>query len=195
MITVGFAVAGGASRRMGRDKALLPWGGSDLLGHALDRLSAVTRGVRILCGPSLRYSERGVPVITDAAPDLGPLAGTLAALESTAGHPALLLAVDLPNVPVDLLARLAALLPGCDAVVPVGARGPEPLCAVYGPACLEPVRRRIARGDLRMTSFWQDVRVRELGPAELSAYGEPDRLFLNVNETRDYEEARGGGSR
>jgi molybdopterin-guanine dinucleotide biosynthesis protein A len=109
---VGFVVAGGGSRRMGRDKALVPWAEGDLLGHALARLRAVTGDIRILCGP-------------------------------------------------------------------------EPLCAVYGPACLEPVRRLVAAGDLRMTSFWPEVRVREVRPPELAAFGDPAALFHNVNTPAD----------
>jgi len=45
-------------------------------------------------------------------------------------------------------------------------------------------------GRLKMTSFWPDVRVREVVPAELAAFGDPDVLFLNVNDPADYERAR-----
>jgi molybdopterin-guanine dinucleotide biosynthesis protein A len=184
---VGFVVAGGRSRRMGRDKALLPWGPTDLLGHALERLRAVTSDVRVLCGSEPRYLDRGVPVETDLVPDAGPLGGVLAGLSAAAGRSALFLAVDLPGVPVSLLVHLAARAEGCDAVVPVTGRGPEPLCAVYGPGCLDPIRRRMATGDLRMTAFWPDVRVQELRVGELAAFGDPDDLFRNLNTPADLD--------
>jgi molybdopterin-guanine dinucleotide biosynthesis protein A len=187
---VGFAVAGGQSRRMGRDKALLPWGDTDLLGHTLARLAAAGASeVRILSGARPRYSERGVAVDIDPAPERGPMGGLLAALEAARGRPALLLGVDLPLVSSDLLRHLLALDPGADAVVPFCPRGPEPLCAVYGAGCLEAVRRHLAAGDLQMTSLRGDVRVREVGPDQLAAFGDPDRLFLNVNAFADYERA------
>ena len=179
---------------MGQDKALLPWGDSDLLGHALARLSGVVDEVGILPGAERRYTDRGVAEHLDAAPDQGPLAGLLAALEGAPGRAALLLGVDLPLVPKHLLERLVALGPSVDAVVPVSPRGSEPLCALYGATCLEPVRRRVAAGDLTMTAFWPDVRVRELGPAELEAFGNPSELFLNVNAPEDYERALGLGA-
>jgi molybdopterin-guanine dinucleotide biosynthesis protein A len=47
----GLVVAGGQSRRMGRDKAVLPWAGSTLLDVALERLRACCAPVGILCGP------------------------------------------------------------------------------------------------------------------------------------------------
>lgn len=190
MSAVGFVAAGGPSRRMGRDKALLPWDGGDLLEHALARLRAVVPEVRILAGSEPRYGERGVPVDLDPLPGAGPLAGLLAALEAARGRPALLLAVDLPHVPAGLLARLVAQAAGWDAVVPVSPRGPEPLCAVYGPACLPAVRGRVAAGELRMSSFWPEVKVRQPGPAELADFGDLERLFLNLNAPDDYAAGR-----
>jgi molybdopterin-guanine dinucleotide biosynthesis protein A len=183
-----FVVAGGRSRRMGCDKALLPWGETDLLGHALARLRAVAHDVRILCGPGRRYFDRGVPVETDLVPDAGPLAGVLAGLAAATGRPGLFLAVDLPRVSVALLARLLALAEQADAVVPLSSRGPEPLCAVYGPRCLEPIRRCVAAGELKMTSFWPGLRVREVRPEELAPFGDPDDLFRNLNTPADLEE-------
>ena len=179
----GYVVAGGRSARMGRDKALLPWAGGTLLDHAIARLARVCGEVRILCGPDERYADRGRPIVRDAA-DGGPLAGLAAALGE--GGDALCLGVDLPHVTVDLLAALAGPDPGADAVVPVTARGPEPLCALYRAACRGPVARRLARGELKMTSFWPDVRVRTLEGPALAAFGDPERLFANVNAPEDY---------
>ncbi len=185
---VGLALAGGESRRMGRDKALLPWAGEDLLGHTLARLRAVVSEVRIVSGPEARHADRGVPVDTDAG--TGALAGVLAGLSAARGRAGLVLAVDLPLVPSALLARLLERADDVDVVVPVSPRGAEPLCALYGPACLEPIRRRMERGDLRMSAFWPDVRVRRLEPGELADLGDPELLFLNVNTPPDFERAR-----
>jgi molybdopterin-guanine dinucleotide biosynthesis protein A len=182
---VGFAVAGGESLRMGRDKALLPWGDADLLDHALARLRAVAGDVRILCGAERRYLERGLPVEPDLVLGVGPLGGVLTGLTAARGRPGLFLAIDLPQVPVALLARLVERGAGWDAVVPVTPRGPEPLCAVYGPRCREPIRGRIAAGDFKMTAFWPEVRVRELGPAELREFGDPEEIFRNLNTPED----------
>ena len=173
---------------MGRDKALLPWADEDLLGHALARLRAVVSEVRIVSGPEARHAERGVPVDTDAG--TGALAGVLAGLGAAGGRAGLVLAVDLPLVPSALLARLLARAPDADVVVPTSPRGDEPLCALFGPACLEPIRRRVQRGELKMTAFWQDVRVRRLELAEIADLGDPELLFLNVNTPSDLERAR-----
>jgi len=170
---------------MGRDKALLPWGDADLLAHAIARLRAVTGDVHILCGPGTRYVERGLPVEPDLVRGAGPLGGVLTGLVAAAGRPGLFLAVDLPHVPVALLARLAERGEGWDAVVPVSPRGPEPLCAVYGPGGLEPIRRRMDAGDFKMTCFWPEVRVLEVGPGELREFGDPGEMFRNLNAPED----------
>ena len=185
MSVVAFVVAGGESRRMGRDKALLPWGDVDLLDHAVARLRAVAGDVRILCGPERRYVERGLPVEPDVVLGAGPLAGVLTGLIAAPDRPGLFLAVDMPHVPVALLARLVERAESGDAVVPVSPRGPEPLCAVYGPGCREPIRRRIAAGDFKMTAFWREVRVLQMSPAEIGEFGEPTEMFRNLNTPND----------
>jgi molybdopterin-guanine dinucleotide biosynthesis protein A len=171
---------------MGRDKALLPWHETTLLDHAVGRLGNVCAEVRILCGAEPRYLDRGLQVATDVISDAGPLGGIHAGLSVGAGSPAVFLAVDLPLVSEALLKALVAAFEGYDAVVPRHAGGYEPLCAVYGPGSLEPIRRRLEAGERRVTSFWTDVRVRIFGEREIAPFGDPATLFRNVNAPPDY---------
>jgi molybdopterin-guanine dinucleotide biosynthesis protein A len=171
---------------MGRDKALLPWRGATLLDHTLARLRSTCQEVRILSGPERRYEDRGVAIEVDGMADAGPLAGIRAALAGIDAGRGLFLAVDLPFVPASLLARLLAVAEGFDAVVPVHAGGAEPLCAVYGRACLVPIGRRLEAGELKMTAFWPDVGVRVFAEEEIRPFGEPARLFRNLNAPSDW---------
>jgi molybdopterin-guanine dinucleotide biosynthesis protein A len=186
---VGFVMAGGRSERMGRDKALLPWGESTLLAHAVARLRTVCDETRILCGPEPRYLEQGVTVLTDTVAGVGPLGGLWRGLQSLDRGVGLFLAVDLPDVPVAFLSFLLDSAQGWDAVVPVHSRGEEPLCAAYAASCLEPIRRRLEGGDLRMTSFWPEARVRRVTEDEIRPHGDPLRLFRNVNSPADLDRA------
>jgi molybdopterin-guanine dinucleotide biosynthesis protein A len=188
----GFVVAGGESRRMGRDKALLPWGEATLLDHAVKRLEECCDTVRILCGPQPRYTDRGFLTHVDAVPGAGALGGILTGLQALQEGLGLFLAIDVPRVPVALLRHLIELSEGFDAVVPVSSTGPEPMCAVYGPGCLEPVRRQVAAGELRIIDFWSKVRLREVRTEELAAFGDPGALFLNVNTPEEYAASRRG---
>ena len=188
----GFVVAGGESRRMGRDKALLPWDEVTLLDHAVRRLEACCDDVRILCGPELRYTDRGLPTDVDAVPGAGALGGILTGLQALHEGLGLFLAIDVPRVPAALLRRLIELSEGFDAVVPVSPTGPEPMCAVYGPGCLEPVRRQVTAGELRIIDFWSKVRLREVRTEELAVFGDPATLFVNVNTPEEYAASRRG---
>jgi molybdopterin-guanine dinucleotide biosynthesis protein A len=175
---------------MGRDKALLPWGDTDLLGHALRGLGTTTGTTAVLSGSAPRFEDRGLPVYPDVVVDVGPLGGILTGLACLEADLGLFLAVDLPLIPVSLLQHLLFLAQPFDAVVPISPNGPEPLCAVYTRACEKPIRDRIGRGELKMTAFWPDVRVRRVEGAELRTFGDPEALFLNVNSPADYERAR-----
>jgi molybdopterin-guanine dinucleotide biosynthesis protein A len=182
---IGFVVAGGQSRRMGRDKALLPWGAATLLEHAVARLRACCGTVEVLCGPLPRYGDRGLTVVPDVVTGAGPLGAVWTGLTRVGERVGLFLAVDLPDVPVALLRQLVAAARDVDVVVPVTGRGPEPLCGVYAAACPDPIQTRVAAGELKMTSFWPDVRVREVREGELARFGDPAALFRNVNSPED----------
>jgi molybdopterin-guanine dinucleotide biosynthesis protein A len=186
----GFVLAGGRSRRMGRDKALLPWKDATLLDHALRRLERVAADVHVLCGPRPRYADHGAPLVLDGSRDGGALVGVLAGLGALRRPLGVFLAVDLPWLPPELLERLVELADGYDAVLPVTARGHEPLAAVYARSCLAPVRDRVRRGALKLTGFLDELRVREVGEAELRPYGAPERIFANLNAPEDYAAAR-----
>ena len=191
---VGYVLAGGQSLRMGKDKALLPWGEKTLLDHALSRLrEATSRAPAILCGPEPRYADRGVPVFPDVVAAAGALGGVLTGLERLPPDAdfGLFLAVDLPLVPVELLRRLASRAEeGIDAVVAFSPAGPEPLCAVYARTALDAVRQSVEAGELKMTSFWTGICVRALYEAALAEFGDPAALFRNVNEQADYQALR-----
>lgn len=186
----GFVVAGGHSRRMGRDKALLPWDGGTLLEHAVTRLRTQCASVSVLCGATLRYVETGLPLVLDALPDGGPLAALAAGLARLGpGQVGVFLAVDLPAVPSALLVRLLAHAAGHAAVVPRGPRGFEPLCALYRSTCLPAVQRRLEQGERRMTCFWSDVDVLTLEATAFADLGSPADMFRNLNAPADYDAA------
>jgi molybdopterin-guanine dinucleotide biosynthesis protein A len=100
----GFVLAGGRSSRMGEDKALVRLGGQPLVVHAL----AILRGTGLtasLAGGSSALAAFA-PLIPDSQPGQGPLAGICAALASTSARLAVFLPIDLPLLPVSLIAVL-----------------------------------------------------------------------------------------
>jgi molybdopterin-guanine dinucleotide biosynthesis protein A len=179
---------GAASRYGGRPKGLERVGGRRILDRVVDALVAATGELPLLVAnaPDAAGWRPDLRVAADRRAGTGTLGGLLTAvLEAPA--PVLCVAWDMPFVPAALLTRLAAGLGSADAVLPAsaGRRGAEPLCAAYGPACAGPMGRAIDRGDLRAIAFHPEVRVAILPHHEVGAFGDPERLFFNVNTAED----------
>lgn len=179
---LGVVLAGGASRRMGRDKALLPLAGVGLAERACRLLATVCSEVAV--ADAGRGVVPGFPSLADG-PARGPLAGILGAAAAAAGRALLVLACDLPNVPAGLLARLAGA-PG-DWVIPFWRRGLEPLCALYRPTALRLLAARAERGlyALHEAAEAPDLDVRRISEREIAAFGDPAEIFRNLNHPED----------
>ena len=168
----GAVFCGGASARMGRDKALLVLAGEPLVGRAARVLAAVAPRVLLACGSAPRYAELGHELVLDREAHGGPLAGleaVLARLEGADAVYACALACDMPYVDESVFRTLLARARASHAEVALleTDEGPEPLCGVYHRAALPAVRAALARGARRMIAFHADVRVVAVSEAEL----------------------------
>jgi len=176
---VGVVLAGGESRRMGRDKATLATQRGSLPGLAALRLAAVCPEVALADG-----GRQLVPELRSVAdgPGSGPAAGILGAAAAYPGRSLLVLACDLPEVPEALLAELARPS-GFDWVVPRWRGRLEPLCALYRPPALAALAELVDRGSFapQRLSGVEGLSVRYLGGDLLARFGPPERMFLNLN--------------
>jgi len=191
----GAVLAGGAaSRYAGHPKGLLLVGGRRILDRVVDAVTEATGTPPLLVAnaadaPQWRPDLQCVP---DRVPESGSLGGIYTAV--LAGiEPVLCVAWDMPFVSVPLLQALVRESRSSDAYLPESdsRRGLEPLCAVYGPACREPIEAALARGDLRAIAFHEAVRVGTLSLERVRAFGDPSELFFNVNRPEDLERAEG----
>lgn len=187
---LGVVVAGGASSRMGADKARLVLGGSALAERAARRLGAVCREVVI--------ADRGRGVapawrsIADGA-GRGPAAGLLGAARTAPGRPLLVLACDLPAVPEALLAALARRS-GVDCAAPRTVRGIEPLVCRYSPRALTALAEQVAGGRYALRRLFEhrDLVVDLLEGEDLARFGDPSEILANLNTPEDLAAFRGG---
>ena len=183
----GIVLAGGQSRRMGTEKALLRLNGETFLERAVSRLCAVCSDVIIAKRPDQALPAiAGCRTVTDERPGLGPLAGLVAALAASDDEWHLALACDLPLVRPELLRLIAGEAAGADAVVPRAASKLQPLIAAYSRTCLEPARRALSSRRRAVASLLDQVNVKVLNEPQLRR-ADPDlRSFLNVNTWQDY---------
>jgi molybdopterin-guanine dinucleotide biosynthesis protein A len=181
---VGLVLAGGESRRLGRDKARLELGGATLPERGAERLGAACAEVALADGG--RALVPGRPSLADGE-GRGPAAGILGGAAAYPGRPLLVLACDLPCVPAALLAELARS-GDSDWTVPRWAGGIEPLCALYRPATLAALAGRVAAGRYDLHGLAAaGLAVRYLEGDELARFGDPREVFLNLNTPEDLE--------
>lgn len=182
-------LTGGRSRRMGRDKARLPWGATSLLEHVLAAVRAEFDTILLSAGAADAYPDLGVPVVADPVPGAGPLAGVVAALQVMDEPWLFVTACDMPCPDAAVWRALAALARAdSDAVVPRTARGLEPLCAFYHRRCLAPFRRRLGSTHRAVHEAVADVRATIVAAEQLPA-GAGARAFVNVNTPAEYAAA------
>jgi molybdopterin-guanine dinucleotide biosynthesis protein A len=177
--------AGGQSRRMGRDKALIDYGGRPIIAHVIDTLRAMTDDVAVISNRSDLYSSFGARVVPDYDPPCGPLGGLAAGLHAAHYPLAVVVACDMPFLNVTLLRWLINVAQGYDAVVPQSGAEYEPLHAVYRRDCYTPIVRRIERGERRVISFFADVRLRPVPEAEWRVLDPEGRSLINLNTPGD----------
>jgi len=183
-------LAGGQARRLGgASKASLEIGGRRIFDRQYDLLHQLTSTVFIVGGTTGPWTEYGLTVVPDAMPGTGTLGGIYTAILASPCERTLVVGCDMPFLPAGLLRRMLAL-DDADLVIPHGAKGYEPLCAVYGKACAGDIRDRLARGALEAAVLPDGVRVVEIGPAEIAAYDPEGLMFVNVNTPHDYARAR-----
>jgi len=188
-------LAGGESSRMGRNKALEPLGGKPVIAHVIDSLARLSGDLFIVGGDVVAYESFGLPVCADHYNIRSSLVGIYSALAASRHHYCFTVACDMPFVETRLVRMLMELAPGRDAVVPVSARGPEPLHAVYSKACLGRLRERIESGQMAINDLLEGLDVRFVELDEIAPFCDPSMVFLNVNSVVELEEASGLVSR
>ncbi len=175
----GVVLAGGGSRRMGRDKAQLKLNGLTLLECQVEKLRALGAKEILISGSSAPPGTRSVP---DLFPGCGPLAGLEACLREAGNEACVVLCVDTPLVPPDLLRELYRVRQesGCDAAVAEHGGLLEPLIGVYRSALADAaaallregrrsVRALLDRADTRIVTYTGDA-----------------SALLNCNDPTDY---------
>jgi molybdopterin-guanine dinucleotide biosynthesis protein A len=181
----GVILAGGqASRYGGRPKGLERVHGERVIDRVARVLGATTDSLLLIANdPGASAWLPDVRVERDVRPGIGSLGGIHAALVHAATA-VIVVAWDMPFVPSGLLAELRSLGEDADVVAPESGssrRGLEPLCAYYSPACIAPIERSIDADDRRVIGFFDQVRVARLPAEDVRRFGDPERLFMNVN--------------
>ncbi len=181
-------LTGGASSRMGADKAALEFGGDRLADRSAALLEAVTDPT-VEVGPGFTH----LLSVPDPLPRLGPLEAVVrgfAAIQASGWTgPVLVVATDLPLLTGGLLDWLATH-PSAQSVVPVDSERPQPLCARYQPSDLEMATDLVRSGRRSMMELLEAIEPLYLGPEEWSKPAGDPLALADVDTPADLERLR-----
>lgn len=201
-------LAGGQSRRMGTDKALirLTPDGPTLVERVVAALQAVASDVFLVANDD-RLGFLGLRTVPDVVPGAGSLGGIYSAVTGASTEHCLVVACDMPLLSVPLLRALAAERRDYDVLAPFIKVGEnrqgktdgvyETLHAIYGRGALPAIEEQLSAGRYRIVGFFPQVRVRALPEEEVRRHDPELHSFFNVNtperliEARRMEQGRG----
>jgi molybdopterin-guanine dinucleotide biosynthesis protein A len=195
-----YVLAGGASSRFGRDKALVRFDTRPLLLEIIELAHACVAEVLVVAGDG-KYSDLGTDLksIEDQWPGEGPLGGIITALQHTAAadRPAkwnLILSCDMPFLTPEwltfLVDRARCSAPEIQVILPHSAHGPEPLCACYRTSAADPLKNAFDRGVRKVTQALKQVRTEVLDESVWKRFDSAGHLFWNMNTPADFAEAQ-----
>lgn len=177
----GLLLAGGRSRRLGRDKALLEVEGETLLRRGFALLTDICHETFVAIGPAQQQdlTRQAFPTLVDTKDDAGPLCAIASAARHHPQAAWLVLAVDMPMIDQTDLARLRAERSQMFDVVCFDAGNqPEPLAAIWEPAATALASLRFDEGARSPIRLLRGLRTRYLKmPAgKLASVNHPEDL-------------------
>jgi molybdenum cofactor guanylyltransferase len=186
----GVVQAGGKSTRMGGNpKALIELGGRSIVERVVAALTPAVDDVLVVTNTPELYAFLGLPMVADVYPDHGSLGGIYSGLRA-AREIAFTVACDMPFLHPEVVRLVVERAGEGDVVIPRVGEQLETMHAAYSQTCLPPIEARLRAGRLKIVGFFDDVRVVEIGAAEVARFRDPAIAFMNVNTPDELERAR-----
>ena len=184
----GFILAGGASSRMGCNKALLEIDGTPIITRIYRTMASLFHEVVIVTNSPSDYDFLPCRKVTDIYPYYGSIAGLHSALTHSSTPHSFVTACDLPFLNQGVIRHLCSIREeDYDAVVPLTDCGLEPLHAVYSSVCKDIFANAIQRNELKIVDILGRMNIRQVSCDEFKSVGELNSSFLNVNTPEEYD--------
>ena len=210
----GVILAGGKSRRMGENKALMRLGDDSLIGHVIRCLHDVTDELLLITNSPTEYAHLDVPMRGDILPGAGALGGVYTGVTHASYDAVLCVACDSPFLNPNLLTYLVSVLGEYDAVMPytyssrqtpfcrnkdIGVTNPsygddaqitlQTLCAAYSKRCLPIIELMLRESELRVHALQERARIQRVSPEVWRAFDPEGMSFFNINTPGDFKRA------
>jgi molybdenum cofactor guanylyltransferase len=177
-------LAGGRSRRMGRDKATLRIHDRALIQGAYDKARKMFDDIIIISSRHTHIAGVDAPILKDVVPQEGPLTGIVSALLYSSHPYVCVLACDMPFVSPRAILHMMNEVHGEDVVIPKTSKGYEPLHALYNRSCISYMLKHIERGRMKVSDLFPYLVVRELGEHP-DFFSNGNASFTNINTEGD----------
>ena len=188
----GAILAGGTGRRVGgQDKGWLAYQGRPLVQHVLEAVKPQVNRVALNANQNIpAYEALGFPVIADVKPNLGPLGGIMSLLNAITTDYALVTAVDVPNLPSDLVQQLwsselknaAQQQNPAKLILSEDQSGIQPLVGIYHRSLSTSIEDYLAGGQRKLLTWCQSqtpVVVRLTQPNLLKNLNRPEHFLTD----------------
>ena len=182
-------LAGGKSSRMGRPKALLPFGNEPLIAHLVRRLEHKFTLVVVVASPEQELPPLAAKVVRDEIAYQGPVGGIYYGLKAAIGTGAFVTSCDAAFLNLPFISFLTSQILNHDVVVPYWQDRFQPLHAVYRTNVVPLLKEQLDRGELRPIFLYDKVRTRKVGEEEIRRFDPEGLSFFNMNAPEDYARA------
>ncbi|HMR99508.1 MAG TPA: molybdenum cofactor guanylyltransferase [Anaerolineales bacterium] len=186
--------AGGASSRMGEDKALKLFLGRPLIQRVVDRLQSIADELIVTTNHPADLSFLNLRLISDVKPGRGALGGLYTAIASAAHPLVAVIACDMPFASAKLIQLSVEIMEkeNVDVVIAKNDEGYEPLHAVYRrETCLPAIESAINADQWRVVSWLPQVNLRVLTDEQIQSADPSGLAFWNVNTPEEFAQAEG----
>lgn len=181
-------LAGGRSSRMGRDKAMLPFGQTTVIQTLIDTLHPLFAST--LLSVRAPRPELNLPQVCDATEAGGPLGGLICGLAEIRTNWAFVIACDMPMIRPAMIHLLATQRAHQHAVVAIVQGHVQPFAAFYSTRCLPLLRTCFNAGQLGITSALQQLTMTCMDEADLIRADPGLNSFFDLDTPEDWERAQ-----
>ncbi len=181
----GAVLAGGQSRRMGTNKALLKIDGTTIIERVTGILSNIFDDVIIIANDPAPYTCLGLQIYPDIHIGAGSLGGLYTAIVKSRSDYTFVTACDMPFLDTDCIKRLlSAAREDFDAIIPFIGQRAHPMHGLYSKRCAGTIEAMIKEGNLRINSLLERIPAKRLTEADFE--GLPIATSVeNINSEED----------
>lgn len=186
-------LAGGKSKRMGKDKAFLDFKGKPFLRHILEKLSEISDNIVVVINKDIsNYSGiiEGFPqvsLVKDLFPYEGPLNGVISAKNYVKHEKVFISTCDIPVISTEFIKYLAGKIERHDMVLPIVNGKKQPLNTVYKKSSLEVIENIFKNGNRSLMKWIENLKKVVINENEIKNFNNAIYMYQSINTREDYK--------